>query len=107
MVLEEFAFNEPEFVSFEDAEKVLIDEYFDENINETVYVYCFNDIAWYNITNNDLNSNIVVYFNLLHSSEHCDNYTRGLAFRCVRENLTGENKTEKDYGISVEAIKDD
>lgn len=50
-------------------QKVLIDEYFDEKINETIYVYCINDNVYYNITNHDLNSTIVCYFN--HSLGYC------------------------------------
>ena len=100
MGLDIFVFNNPDFVSFEDAQKVLIDQYFDKNINETIYVYCFEDVVFYNITNHDLNTDIVVYFNLTSNSELCSNYIRGVAFRCVRENMSEQikdNETQIRY----------
>ena len=77
------------------TQKILIDEYFDEKINETVCVYCLNEELFYNITNHNQNSIIICYFNV--SSGYLKEgyiYNRG-DVRCIREKL-GTNISEID-----------
>ena len=67
------------------TQKILIDEYFDENINETIYVYRLNEELFYNITNHNPNSIIICYFNV--SSEYLKEgyiYNRS-DVRCIKK----------------------
>lgn len=107
IVTENVAFDESEFVSFEDAENVLIDEYFDEDINETVYVYRINKNVYYNITNHNLETAIVCYFNNslgYYTVRGYYRYNRG-AIRCVRENTT-EQIEEAIHGADRKILID-
>ena len=98
VVLDNVAFDEPESISYEEK-RILIDEYFDESINKTIFVYRIigypdkEGISW-NMTNYDPNSTIVCSFDfgnhtVVRDHELYINYRRG-EIRCVRENLSTE-----------------
>ena len=100
VVLDNVAFDEPEPISYEEK-RILIDEYFDESINETVSVYRiigYPDkvgISW-NMTNRIPNSRFVCSFDFVNHTVVNNhniyiNYRSG-DIRCVRENFSSGEK---------------